>query len=78
MAVHTKAWGLVGCGDVAGDGPFEFIDGQKTPRFRLCRVSREIKPSTALSHKHKVGVKWNVYRGCAASQASTSGCLWAA
>ena len=44
---------------------------RKTPRLRLCRVSLEKKPSTALSQEQEVGVKWNVHRGCSASQAST-------
>ena len=34
-------------------------------------VSLEKKPSTALSQEQEVGVKWNVHRGCSASQAST-------
>ena len=41
-------------------------------------MSFEKKPSTALSHEHEVGVKWNVYRGWSASQAITLGCLCAA
>jgi len=32
-------------------------------------------PSTALSQDAEVGVKWNVQRGCRASQALTLGCL---
>ena len=34
-------------------------------------MSLEKKPSTALSQEQEVGVKWNVHRGCSASQAST-------
>ena len=61
----------IGGGDVAGIGAFEVIDHRKTPRLRLCRVSLEKKPSTALSQEQEVGVKWNVHLGCSASQAST-------
>jgi hypothetical protein len=31
-----------------------------------------------LSQEPEVGVKWNVQRGCRASQASTLGCVWVA
>ena len=34
--------------------------------------------STAFSQEPEVGVKWNVQRGCRASQAFTFGCLWVA
>ena len=61
----------VGGGNVAGDRAFEVVDRRKTPRLRLCRVSLEKKLSTALSQEKEVGVKWNVPRGCSASQAST-------
>src|SRR4030081_1282883 len=36
----------------------------KTPRFNRRLVSFAKKPSTALSHEHDVGVKWNVKRSC--------------
>ena len=35
----------------------------KTPRFNRRRLSLAKKPSTALSHEHEVGVKWNTKRG---------------
>jgi hypothetical protein len=47
-----------------------------TPRRRRRRVKAEKKVSTAFSHEPEVGVKWKVQRGCRASQARTSGCLW--
>ena len=46
------------------------------PRRSRRRVRREKKVSTALSHEHAVGVKWNTKRGCRASQARTLACLW--
>ena len=69
----------VGGGDVAGNRAFEFVDRAKDASFealpselvRLCLVSLGEKPSTALSQEQEVGVKWNVHRGCSASQAST-------
>jgi len=39
------------------------------------RVSAEKKFSTAFNLDPEVGVKWNVQRGCRASQARTFGCL---
>jgi hypothetical protein len=60
----------VGGGDVAGNRAFEVFDRAKDA-LRLCQVSLEKKPSTALSQEQEVGVKWNVHRGCSASQAST-------
>src|SRR3977135_4464311 len=50
----------------------------KTPRFNRGLVSFAKKPSTALSHEHEVGVKWNVKRSCRLSHRRTLGCLWAA
>ncbi len=35
----------------------------KPPCLSRRRVSFAKKPSTALSHEHKVGVKWEVQRG---------------
>jgi hypothetical protein len=49
---------------------------EAAPPDALARESRE--ESTAFSHEPDVGVKWNVQRGCRASQAFTFGCLWVA
>jgi hypothetical protein len=46
---------------------------RKTPRLRRWRVSLDKKPSTALSQEPDFGVKWNLQRGCRASQALTLG-----
>ncbi len=44
--------------------------------LRFLRVAKKV--STAFSQEQDVGVKWNVQRGCRASQAPTFGCLWTA
>ena len=44
-------------GNVSSGRLFESATERNTPRFRLCRVSLEKKPSTALSQEHEVGVK---------------------
>ena len=50
----------------------------KLPRRMRWRVRAEKNVSTAFSQEPDVGVKWNVQRGCRASQAFTFGCLWVA
>ncbi len=46
-----------------------------TPYLSLHRVSLAKKSSTAFSQDDDVGMKWNVQRGCRASQARTLECL---
>ena len=48
----------------------------KLPRRMAWRVMIEKKISTMFSQDPDVGVKCRVIRGCLASQARTSGCLW--
>src|SRR5216683_3460428 len=47
----------------------------KTPRLSRCRFSLAKKPSTALSQKAEVGVKWKWKRLCRSSQSRTLGML---
>jgi hypothetical protein len=48
----------------------------KVPRRMAWRVMMPKKISTMLSQDPEVGMKCRVIRGCFASQACTSGCLW--
>ena len=65
-------------GEEAVDGGLELDERGKAPRFKRRRESLAKKPSTALSHEHEVGVKWNTQRSCRSSHLRTFGCLWAA
>src|SRR4051812_9420139 len=47
----------------------------KLPRRMRCLVMAEKNVSTAFSQEPEVGGKWNVQRGCRASQAFTLGCV---
>ncbi len=60
-------------GDVAFDRRLQVDDAGEGASPQPTTVSAEKKPSTALSHEAEVGVKWNVQRGCRASQARTFG-----
>ena len=61
----------VGGGNVAGDRAFEVVDRAKDAPFEALPSELGEEASTALSQEKEVGVKWNVPRGCSASQAST-------
>jgi len=51
---------------------------KNTPRRSRRFVSAAKNVSTAFSHEHAVGVKWNTKRGWRDSQANTFGFLWVA
>jgi hypothetical protein len=69
---------IVGLGDEAMDGGLEVVDGTKDAALEPALTELAKKVSTALSQEQDLGVKWKVQRGCRASQASTTGCLWVA
>jgi len=48
----------------------------KLPRRMALRVRMPNQVSTWFSQEAEVGVKWNLMRGCRASQARTSGVVW--
>ena len=64
--------------DEAIDGGLQVDGRDEDTRFNRRLMSFAKKPSTALSHEHDVGVKWNVKRSCRLSHRRTLGCLWAA
>src|SRR5262245_18201692 len=71
-AVQTKGLGLRLCSPryrlIAA---WRSTSERKTPRCNRRRVSVAKKVSTALAQEQEVGVKWNIHRGCRASQART-------
>jgi hypothetical protein len=57
-------WTAIGGGDEALMACFSSSTDRKVPRCSRRRVSLAKNPSTALSQKAEVGVKWKVQRGC--------------
>src|ERR1700726_1820328 len=75
-AVQVKGFGLVLCSTTKRlMAACRSTTETKTPRFNRRLVSFAKKPSTALSHEHDVGVKWNVKRSCRLSHRRNIGML---
>ena len=67
---------VVGLAQESIDCGLKLDDGAEHTTFEPpLEIELAKKPSIALSHEADVGVKWNVQRGCRASQARTAGCL---
>ena len=78
-AVHLKGFGSALCSSTKRlIAACKSTTDTKTPRFNRRFVSLAKKPSTALSQDADIGVKWNVQRGCRASNWRTFECLWVA
>src|SRR4051794_22122720 len=61
-AVQEKGFGLSVSATKRLMAAWSSTTHQKTPRFSGCLASLAKKPSTALSHEHKVGVQWKATR----------------
>lgn len=64
--------------DVTVDGGLQVDEGMKPTALQASSRQLREEPSTAFSQELEVGVKWNLQRGCRASQARTLACLCAA
>ena len=78
LGPSKEAWIVVGVGDVAVDRFLERDEGMKHTALEPLPGEFGEEALTALTQEAEVGVKWNMKRGCRASELITLGCLWAA